>query len=97
MKKKTIYPILLLLCLLASCSKDEMQLLLEAPEQTDYLIDRDGQEFSIPVASNAAWVVSADAEWLTTDRTEGTGDGVIAVRIDANPVPERRYAASVSG
>lgn len=91
--KKTIYPILLLLCLLASCSKDEMQLLLEAPEQTDYLIDRDGQEFSIPVASNAAWVVSTDAEWLTTDRTEGTGDGVIAVRIDANPVPERRYAS----
>ncbi|WP_297676679.1 MAC/perforin domain-containing protein [uncultured Bacteroides sp.] len=91
--KKITYPILLLLCLLASCSKDEMLLLLETPEQTEYLIDRDGQEFNIPVASNAAWAVSTDAEWLTTNRVEGTGDGIVTVRINANPIPERRYAS----
>lgn len=91
--KKITYPILLLLWLLASCSKDEMLLLLETPEQTEYLIDRDGQEFSIPVTSNAAWTVSSDAEWLTTDRAEGTGDGIVTVRINANPIPERRYAS----
>ena len=69
-----------------------MELLLETPDQTDYLIDRDGHELSISVASNAEWVVSVDAEWLTVNRAEGTGNADVTVNIGANPVPERRYA-----
>lgn len=92
MKSKITSSVFLILCLLTSCSKDEMELLLETPEQTDYLIDRDGHELSISVASNAEWVVSVDAEWLTVNRAEGTGNADVTVNIGANPVPERRYA-----
>ena len=92
MKSKITFSVFLILCLLTSCSKDEMELLLETPEQTDYLIDRDGHELSISVASNAEWVVSVDAEWLTVNRAEGTGNADVTVNIGANPVPERRYA-----
>ena len=77
MKSKITSSIFLILCLLTSCSKDEMELLLETPGQTDYLIDRDGHEFSVSVASNAEWVVSADAEWLTVNRAEGIGNAEI--------------------
>ena len=92
MKSKIPSSVFLILCLLTSCSKDEMELLLETPDQTDYLIDRDGHELSISVASNAEWVVSVDAEWLTVNRAEGTGNADVTVNIGANPVPERRYA-----
>lgn len=92
MKSKITSSIFLILCLLTSCSKDEIELLLETPEQTDYLIDRDGHELSISVASNAEWVVNTDAEWLTVNRAEGTGNADVTVNIAANPVPERRYA-----
>ena len=92
MKSKITSSVFLILCLLTSCSKDEMELLLETPEQTDYLIDRDGHELSISVASNAEWVVNTDAEWLTVNRGEGTGNADVIVNIGANSVPERRYA-----
>ena len=92
MKSKITSSVFLILCLLTSCSKDEMELLLETPEQTDYLIDRDGHELSISVASNAEWVVSVDAEWLTVNRAEGTGNADVTVNIGANHVHERRYA-----
>ena len=87
MKSKITSSVFLILCLLTSCSKDEMELLLETPEQTDYLIDRDGHELSISVASNAEWVVSVDAEWLTVNRAEGTGNADVIVNIGANSVP----------
>ena len=35
MKSKITSSVFLILCLLTSCSKDEMELLLETPEQTD--------------------------------------------------------------
>lgn len=87
MKSKITSSIFLILCLLTSCSKDEMELLLEIPDQTDYLIDRDGHEFSISVTSNAEWVVNTDAEWLTVNRGEGTGNADVIVNIGANSVP----------
>lgn len=42
MKSKITSSVFLILCLLTSCSKDEMELLLETPDQTD-LSDRQGR------------------------------------------------------
>jgi len=93
MKNKITAPILILLCLLASCSdKEEIELLLESPEKTEYLIDRDGHEFQFPVVSNAGWMVETDAEWVTTDKMEGVGNENVMVLVSANPIPERRNA-----
>lgn len=93
MKNKIAAIILIFLNLLASCSdKEEIKFLLEPPEKTDYLIDRDGHEFLFPVISNAEWLVETTAEWITIDRREGIGNGKVTVLVSANPIPERRNA-----
>lgn len=93
MKNKITTSFLILLCLLASCSdKEEMELLLESPDKTDYIIDRGGHEFRFSVVSNAEWIVETDVEWIATDKTEGVGNENITVQVSANPIPERRNA-----
>jgi Leucine-rich repeat (LRR) protein len=47
---------------------------------------------AIAILCDADWTAAANEEWITLSPTSGTGNGAIAVNVDANAAPEPREA-----
>lgn len=62
---------------------------LEAECQQEEAMPYNGGTFSINVNSNTAWTVTA-SDWITVDRTSGTGQGTINVTVEENTGDNRR-------
>ncbi|MBC3847447.1 polysaccharide lyase family 7 protein [Winogradskyella echinorum] len=53
---------------------------------------------SVTVTSNVSWVVSVDADWITTTPSNGTDNGIFGIYVEANPTENSREGiVTVSG
>lgn len=59
---------------------------------TSQVISDSGASFSVSVASNADWSLSGVPNWITVSPDKGSGQGIIEVTCEANPLSESRKA-----
>lgn len=86
--------ICLLVLFLAGCGKsDEQQVLLRIPTGTDYRVDENDQVLKIAVECNLKWSVAVVSDnWCSADKTGGTGNAEISLKIIRNTLSKDRIA-----
>jgi hypothetical protein len=61
-------------------------------DKTTLSFEKDGSSQSIAVTSNIGWSVYNTADWITLDRSDGTGNGTVNVTATANTTTAQRTA-----
>ena len=51
----------------------------------------------LSIKSNTTWVVSASADWILLDKTSGSGNAPLAVKVSSNEGDDREGTISVKG
>ena len=64
---------------------------LELPVQT-LSFDNTSSSSSFAIKSNGSWKITGEKDWLSLDKTEGTGDGNVKVTVLENTSEEERRA-----
>lgn len=64
---------------------------LELPVQT-LSFDNVSSSSSFAIKSNGSWKITGEKDWLSLDKTEGTGDGNVKVTVQENTLEDERRA-----
>ena len=95
--KKTLSMLAIMLAVLVSCTKSEINQEGNNPEESylnvyydDIVFPSKGGEDYFEIESNTDWVISDNADWLTIEPTEGNGNASVTLTAAASDVYDDR-------
>lgn len=61
-----------------------------SPQKVDF--DYKAEEKTVAITSNSSWTVSSDQSWCTVNKSSGSGNDNITVKVNQNNSPDKRTA-----